>query len=97
MLRKLANVSSTILIFLARGRGYANRSISPEGHRYFYRIIPPPHNHEIKSPIIRRGTGFIKSSIIRVAGLYIRGMGLYIVNKKTPRGTSPRGSKQKTT
>jgi hypothetical protein len=60
MLKNLANVSSTILIFLARGRGLANQSISPEGHRYFYRIIPTPHNHDKKSPIIRRGTGFRK-------------------------------------
>jgi hypothetical protein len=60
-----------MLIFLARVRGYRNPSILPEGHRFFYRIIPTPHNHKIYF----RGTGFRK------------GTGLYIsVIKKPPGG-----------
>jgi hypothetical protein len=50
-----------MLIFLARVRGLANPSILTEGHRFFYRIIPTPHNHKIYfkggGVIYKRGWG----------------------------------------
>ena len=72
-----------MLIFLARVRGYRNPSILTEGHRIFYRIIPTPHNHKI----------YFKGGGVIYKGYRV----VYIGYKKTPRGTSPRGSKQKTT